>query len=146
MNINNNKCRGKRIKDGEWIKGSCIMTYGDGVFISDGELHSNNGLNWRVSATEVDRDTIGFWTGLLDDEDKEIFEGDVIDFTFFTYHQYEVEETKTGEISSSGLSFSFMEYGDKEVFHHELTDLNFDPRSDIRVTGNIYDQLNKTAL
>jgi len=73
------KFRAKRIDNEEWVYGVPLY-YGDGVFISNGKLESNNGKDWRIKAIEVDPQTLGEFTGLPDKQSKGIFEGDIVKF------------------------------------------------------------------
>jgi len=76
------------------------------------------------------------FTGLTDKNGKEIYEGDILDFTFFTYVGIEIEETKRGVIEFNGLAFVFKVQNEED---YELVNLNFDSESDCEVIGNIHE-------
>ena len=117
--------RGKRIDNGEWVYGAYMVHDHDGPIILNQNLEDGT-----LQGYDVIPETVGQDTGLKDKNGKEIYEGDIIEKTYYSYHQPECSELF--EIKYEGLSFHF-EHIKGSTFHLPFTE-------DIEIIGNVHDK------
>lgn len=127
------KFRGKN-SIGDWWYGNLITR----EYLKDGQtkhIYEISDITTSNFCTGIIPETIGQFTGLTDKNGKEIYEGDVVLFTWFSYGEYELETEYQGSIDFLNGSFLFCcEHG-----NYPLSELEFDSESDIEVIGNIHD-------
>ena len=151
MKAENIKFRAKRTDDGAWVYGDLAHVHR----INTKEQAEQSGRRTepvvRVAYSDVDEDTIGQSTGLYDENGSEIYEGDIVDWTFF-YTGYcnggtvERDTIVTGIIEwyQGGFILKVINTDYVGAGQYSIPSLNTDTTSDVVVKGNIYD--NKELL
>lgn len=130
------KFRGRRIDNNEWVYGyyarlsnefkewHCIMTEKDA---SENYIKDCNGYNMLY--TPVNHNTVGQFTGLLDKNGEEIYEGDIVRCNEFVYEV----------VYESKRFASFALRRDKDMFDHYFGEaMGCDA---CEVIGNVFDNL-----
>lgn len=123
------KFRGKRIDNGEWVYGSLAETHGK-LFIGiptdlDNPVYM---MDWH----EVDSNTVGQFTGLLDKNGKEIYDWDIL---MLGSSDAGICEVKWNE---SQLAFCIRFYYERNLGIRPLGAWALDGKN-IAILGNIHD-------
>lgn len=120
------KFRGKRLDNDEWVYGYYVE---DG-FINICSHNEDDFLQYNI----VDPDTVGQFTGLLDRNGKEIYEGDILQWTENGH------KSNPMEVVVKYGAFGYLYYG----FHSLVGNTNFTfylkgTDSRFEIIGNIHD-------
>lgn len=130
--------RAKRIDNGEWVQGDLVHEpYGTVVQYYDDEIEdegncAKRGSKKRIKAT-VDLATICQYTGLTDETEKKIYEGDIVVYidTYSTESGY-AESDCVGEVVWDEDECCFHVTG-------RLSAESYEVLGDCCVVGNIFD-------
>lgn len=114
--------RGKKVKDGEWTSGSLWMNIGKPHIISSG----------NTVGYEVDLDTVGQFTGMVDANDLMIYEGDILHITHFG-------EPCIGVVSFRLSCFISETYSSNTQMMVECVPLDHYDSSELTIVGTVHD-------
>lgn len=122
--------RGKRVDNGEWVYGAFVpdaLEMLKGARGLDGFIRRCNAESGEVEMFEVDRETVGRFTGLTDKNGWKIFEWDIV---------RHVESGKNGRVSYMPEYCGFLIYCKSDNLYCWLYNNDF---TKIEVIGNIHD-------
>lgn len=115
------KFRGKRIDNGQWVYGDLVQCAHDILILP---------INTGWTHHKVIPETVGQFTGLLDKNGREIYEGDVIT------HDYEEDSECFIEVRFVRQAFSFFWRGN---IYNECSIQKNIKQTLMEVAGNIHD-------
>lgn len=147
--------RGKT-DDGEWVYGSFCMDAREqfnGLCGVDGFIRLYDKAKGKMQTYEVDRETVGQYTGLIDKNGVNIFEGDIVDLFgmkgkvvqecgafgigFMKTIDYDLLESKIPFNNSANFCFNDNFISLWEVFWNYEQDDN--PLYEVEIIGNVHD-------
>ncbi|GBR74860.1 protein YopX [Candidatus Termititenax aidoneus] len=127
------KFRGKELKTGKWVYGFFCID-GDGAYIIN---DTSEGI--RGDCINVDRDTVGQYTGLDDKNDNEIFEGDILKFGLIKDNFVEVVFGETGFNSEETFNCIGFYLTNHNEYGMGFNWLKWQQNISWEVVGNIHD-------
>lgn len=127
------KFRGKSIKNDEWVCGDLKHDKSSSIYYIC--TYDDN------ECCVVNSETIGQSAGLIDECEKEIYEGDIVSCVFFHYYGTEIEQHIKGIIEwfQGGFIIKVIENDFENAGQYSIASLNIDTTMQVEVLGNVYD-------
>ena len=113
-------------KSGEWVYGhycNCIKDNGE-IYPAIQQIKDNN-----IYLREVIPETVGQYTGLIDENDKKVFEGDIVTFK-------NKDEKLVGEVEYTNCRYGIR----SRYISYSLANIKLKD-GEVTVIGNIYEDL-----
>lgn len=127
-----NKFKGKRLDNNEWIYGDIIHCTPKRIMICpQNQYHEDGDFKGEYIGKEVDPATVGQYINKNDDNDNEIFKGDICKITSC------LDEVYIGEVVWNEASLCWaVDIGEDLYCFYEINDCEHG----IEVIGNIHDK------